>query len=204
MSFSFNGIDPPEISGKLEKLYLFHTSTKTSLTHLDGNFLFYRDKFLFSVDSSFIKLESKKLYENPLEIYDLKANIFGSKQNTQLAFTNQVFLATVNSLPITGQFSFFPENDLGSADFDLYVLIKDANHKEFRSLIPNLKSTEQIISWADSYINCGVVEQADMFYRGFLGKSLNKGTQTFQMAFDLEDACLRFSSLDISAISLIG
>ena len=70
MSFSFNGIDPPEISGKLEKFNLLHTSSKTSINNLGGNFLFYRDKFLFSVDSSFIKLESKKLYENPLEIYD--------------------------------------------------------------------------------------------------------------------------------------
>jgi len=204
MSFSFNGIDPPEVSGKLEKFNLLHTSSKTSLNNLGGNFLFYRDKFLFSVDSSFIKLESKKLYENPLEIYDLQANIFGSKQNTQLAFTNQVFLATINSLPLIGQFSFFPENDLDSAEFDLYVSVKDANHKEFKSLIPRLKSTEQIISWTDSYINCGVVEQADIFYRGFLGRSLNKGTQTFQMAFDLEDACFRFFPLELSAISLIG
>jgi len=197
-------LSSPRLGGKLDKLRIYFPNYETSVENLDGRFLFSQDRFIFKVDTEFLKFTSANLYKEPLEIYDLKADLLGSNLHSQFTWVNKYFSASVDSVPINGSFSIYPQENLESLEFSLIAHVKDSNYKEFSNLIPSLNGTKGIISWIDSHVNCGKIENADLVYRGILGKRKFKETQSFQMGFDFEGACLEFNNLTLSEISLRG
>jgi len=210
LSFSGNisnltvSLPSAKIGGKLDKVRIYLPSHETAIENLDGRFLFFQDKFLFRADSKFLTFKSPKLYTQPLKIYDFKADILGLNLHSQFHWLNKQFSATVDSVPVKGSFSIYPQENLDSLEFSLAAYVNDSKYEEFSNLIPALSWTKNIISWIDLHVICGKIENADLIYRGVLGKRIVKGTQSFQMGFDLEEACLEFDYFKLSKISLKG
>ena len=204
LTFSLPSLATTKIGGKLDKVRIYLPNHETAIENLDGRFLFFQDKFLFRADSKFLTFKSSRLYTQPLEIYDFKADIMGLNHHSQFTWVNKNFSATVDSVPVKGSFSIYPQENMDSLEFSLAAYVNDSLYEEFSNLIPTLSWTKNIISWIDLHVNCGKIENVDLIYRGVLGKRIDKGTQSFQMGFDLEEACIEFDPLRLSKISLKG
>ena len=199
LSLSLNEYSNPLISGKLDNL-TFNLFNKHKIEGLEGKFIFDKNRFLFRSKSPQIIFTSNDLYKEPMEILDFNADIFGAQHDKGFLLSSKHFSSLINTQFINGSFSYYAFDPFDTRDLSILVQLNEVSHEKVVNLIPYIQRTKKVIDWANSYLTCGVVDKASALYRGPLIKFFEKSTQTFQMVFNLEDACISSSSLKISNI----
>ena len=163
-----------------------------------------KGKHLLRIDTPSLAINSEQFFDKELIMNSLKGDLYLTSSKTSYELINHSFSFYSGDSAFEGRISFVPSSMYTLGDVILSLRIDDVAAGKISDFIPNLLSTRYIKSWIDNSIYCGDLDSASLIYRGPVDYKFTDTSSSFQMDFNLQDACLSLGSNNIEEIELLG
>ena len=178
---------------------------KNSFFGLEGKAISsYNGKHLLRVDTPSLAINLEQFFDKKLILNSLKGDFYLTSSKRMFEIINKSFGFYSGDSTFEGKISFLPSSMYTLGDVILSLRTKDVAADKILNFVPNLFSTRYLKSWIDNNIYCGDLDSASLIYRGPVDYKFTDTSSSFQMDFNLQDACLALGSNTMEEIELLG
>ena len=188
------------ISGSFASIDLL--SKLLSFKGLGGNFIYTVDNFDIYIDTPYLNLDSKGLFDEVLNIYDFRSQLSINSQDDYIQITRSPFELSINNEIVNGSLSFdaSPQNSLG--DISIFLNSYSFSKDNAFILFPNTSYLKPSKNYLQNLIQCGKISNPNILLRLPIDRKYEFSSSSFSFIGSSSDLCVDLDGFDINQISV--
>ena len=188
------------ISGSFASIDLL--SELLSFKGLGGNFIYMYENLDIYIDTPYLNLDSKGLFDEVLNIYDFKSQLSFNSQEDYIQIPKSPFELSVNNEIVKGSLSFdaSPQNSLG--DVSIFLDSNSFSKDNAFILFPNTLYLRPAKNYLKNLIQCGKFANPNILLRLPIDRKYEFSSSSFSFIGSSSDLCIDLYGFDINQISI--